>query len=211
MNNLNIFNTLPKGYKLLESKDREKLADIIGRAFGDIYYPIPTLKIPNGNHVKLYKELGYRWIDNAVEKGLVLVDEECNGCLILTKMHDALDTAYVMNSDPVYNFLTKEEKDNTMFIFQYTYDDEKYLEFDPENDVYIEIFAVDPSKQGNKVGSNLMRTLFEECDKAKKDILLLTSIETNKRMYEHLGFKLIHENYKKEIDSHAYYLKRYHK
>lgn len=82
-------------------------------------------------------------------------------------MKDCLDTNKLMKEDKTYDFLPPEAKADVQYIFGYTYEDEKYLEYN-EDDIYIEIFAVQTPRQGQKLGSQLMRKLFEECDKAKK-------------------------------------------
>ena len=112
-------------------------------------------------------------------------------------------------SNKTFDFLSPEAKANVQYIFGYTYEDEKYLEYN-EDDIYIEIFAVQTPRQGQKLGSQLMRRLFKECDEAKRDILLLTSIEKNVSMYKHFGYEIMHENHKPEINSDAWYLKRKH-
>ena len=211
MNDLHIFEKLPEGFRFVETaEDREKLARSISRAFGDVFYPIPTYPISHDAYLKLYYELGLQWIDNALEKGVVVADEDFSGTLILTKMKDCLDSGKLIKEDETYNFLSPEAKENVSYIFAYTYDDEKYLEYN-EDDVYIEIFAVDTERQGEKIGSRLMRELFAECDKAKKDILLLTSIAKNVEMYKHFGFEIMREHHVEEINSDAYYLKRKHR
>lgn len=210
MNRLHIFETLPEGFHTVKTKeDREKLARMISRAFGDCFYPIPTYPINHDDYLKLYYELGLQWIDNALEKGVVVTNDDFSGTLILTKMKDCLDSGKLIKEDKTYDFLSPEAKENVSYIFEYTYDDEKYLEYN-EDDIYIEIFAVDTEKQGEKIGSWLMKGLFDECDKAKKDVLLLTSIAKNVDMYKHFGFEVIREHHVEEINSDAYYLKRKH-
>ena len=211
MNNLHIFESLPKGFRYVESaEDRERLARSISRAFGDCYYPIPTYPISHEDYLKLYYELGLQWIDNAQKYGVVVANEDFSGTLILTKMKDCLDSGKLIKEDKTYDFLSPQAKENVSYIFAYTYDDEKYLEYN-EDDIYIEIFAVDTERQGEKIGSHLMKGLFDECDKAKKDILLLTSIATNVEMYKHFGFEVMREHHVEEINSDAYYLKRRYK
>ena len=211
MNDLHIFEAMPEGFRTVETaEDREKLARTISRAFGDCFYPIPTYPISHEEYLKLYYELGLQWIDNALKKGVVVANDDFSGTLILTKMKDCLDSGKLIREDKTYDFLSPEAKANVSYIFAYTYDDEKYLEYN-EDDVYIEIFAVDTERHGEKIGSRLMRGLFDECDKAKKDILLLTSIAKNVEMYGHFGFEVMREHHVEEIGSDAYYLKRKHR
>ena len=208
--NLGIFENPPAGFRFIQTdEDRKLLALTISQAFGDCFYPIPTYPITHKEYLKLYYELGLRWIDNALEKGVVLCNDDFSGCLILTRMKDCLDTNTIMKKDKTFNFLSPEAKENVQFIFGYTYEDEKYLEYN-EDDIYIEIFAVQTPRQGQKLGSQLMKSLFKECDRVKRDILLLTSIETNVSMYKHFGYEILHENHIKEINSDAWYMKRKH-
>ena len=77
MNSLHIFETLPEGFRTVKTaEDREKLAGTISRAFGDCFYPIPTYPISHEEYLKLYYELGLKWIDNALEKGVVVANED---------------------------------------------------------------------------------------------------------------------------------------
>ena len=77
-------------------------------------------------------------------------------------------------------------------------------------DVFVELFAVVTQMQRKKLGSKLMRALFEECDKQGKDIFLVTSTERNFDMYKHFGFEAIKRDYVEGFHALTYLLVRRH-
>ena len=75
----------------------------------------------------------------------------------------------------------------------------------------VELFAVVTQMQRKKLGSKLMAALFEECDKQKKDIYLVTSTERNFDMYKHFGYEIVKRDYSNELHALTYILVRKHK
>ena len=82
-------------------------------------------------------------------------------------------------------------------IFTYIFKMEDDLNID-DYDLYIEMFAVQTPKQGNKLGSRLMRELFRNCDIEKKNLLLYTNTDRNVSIYKHFGFEVVLEKHVKE-------------
>ena len=208
MNNLNIFEALPQGFRFIENGvERRLVALTIAQAFADSAYPLPSCPISHKDMLKLYFELGLRWIDNAGKCGLVLTNDDFSGVLILTTMKDALDVEKIIREDSTYDYLTPEARENLLYIFASHRKDEESLEYN-DDDIYGEILAVQTPRQGQKIASMLMRGMFAECDRVGKDIYLVTSPEKNIRIYEHYGYKIIKEMHINEIDSHAFIMKR---
>ena len=81
----------------------------------------------------------------------------------------------------------------------------KEIEID-KNTVFVDMFAVQTPKQGQKLGSKLMRELFRQCEENDMNVFLYTNTENNKDIYNHFGFETISTVHKDDINSDTYFL-----
>ena len=74
-----------------------------------------------------------------------------------------------------------------------------------EGTVFIDLFAVQPPKQGQKLGSKLMRKLFAECEKKGVDVLLYTNTQRNESIYNHFGYETVSAVHDDETGSDTFF------
>jgi ribosomal protein S18 acetylase RimI-like enzyme len=63
----------------------------------------------------------------------------------------------------------------------------------PEPNHYLSVLGVDPARQGQGIGSALMRPILERCDLEQVPASLATNLERNVRLYERHGFRVVDE------------------
>jgi len=208
MKDTKMFNDLPEGFHLVENEVDYQLAALtITQAFADSKYPIPSIEMKHSSYMKYYNSLSKCWIDNALEHGFVLTNEDYSAVMILTPMKLTCN----MNANDLSKVLMDnnelEAAENLKEILGYIHEDEKGITFD-ENTMYIEAFAVQTPRQGQKLGSKLMRKLFLECDKENRDVILFTNTDKNVSIYSHFGFTIMKERHEKELNSSTYFMIR---
>ncbi len=208
MNNLNMFAKLPDGFRILENQiDRKLTALTLTQAFADCKYPVPSLPMSHSSFMKFYYGISEKWIANAEKNGLVLTNEDYSAVMVLTP----IDSTCQLNLDEFCQKLTELENkavgDNLVGILNYIGKDEEDLKL-RKNSVYIEAFAVQTPRQGQKLGSKLMRQLFVECDKQDRDIFLFTNTEKNVSIYSHFGFETLKEHSVEELNSKTWFMLR---
>jgi len=209
MSALNIFDVLPKGYKRLEGQeDYDRAVNTVTRAFADVDYPIPSMRISHEGYMKLYSELAYYWLDHSLKYGDVIVNEDVSALLILSPMDKTCDLPVDELEEKIKGCMNQAALDNTLGIFKGACEDEKALEVD-KNGIFIEIFAVHPDKHGTGLGGKIMKELFRECDRQGRDIALLTNYGKNVFLYEHLGFDILYRREAKELDTVYNYMIRH--
>lgn len=205
MNNLDLFDELPEGFRLATEEDMPLVNLTLAQAFADYTYPIPTVNVPYSALLKFYYELGSNCSSNALKNGAVLTNEDFSAVMCLAPFEKR--TEY--NVKKLYQILidnsTKEAADNMMKIFDYIGEEEAKIDV-KDGCVFVDMFAVQTPKQGNKLGSKLMRRLFAECEKANRDLFLYTNTERNKSIYNHFGYVTVSEIHNDSLDSATYYL-----
>jgi len=208
MNNLHLFETLPEGFRLVENEIDHKLASLtVTQAFADYEYPVPAVPASHSSFMKVYHVFSEAWIDNAEEVGLVLTNEDYSAVMVLTPVDKSAEVDVVELGNELAAMETRAVGDNLTRIMQYIGEDEKDLEF-REGTVYIEALAVQTPRQGQKLGSMLVRQLFKELDEQDRDVFLFTNTERNAAIYTHFGFETIKKHEVKELNSTTWFMLR---
>lgn len=208
MNNLNLFENLPEGFRLVENELDHKLAALtVTQAFADYKYPVPSLPASHSAYMKTFADFSEAWISNARKVGLVLTNEDYSAVMILTPVDRSAELDLVAFGDRLAEMETREVGDNLTKIMQYIEEDEKDLQF-RDGTVYIEAFAVQTPRQGQKLASKLMRQLFCELDKQDRDVFLFTNTERNAAIYTHFGFETIKKHTVEELGSTTWFMLR---
>lgn len=208
MNNLNLFETLPEGFRLVENEIDHKLASLtVTQAFADYQYPIPSISASHSSYMKLYYELSEVWLSHAEKKGLVLTNDDYSAVMILSSVDCMAELDTVGIGNHLAALETRETGDNFTGIFDYIEEDEKELKF-KKGTIYIEVFAVQTPRQGQKLGSKLMRQLFAELDKQDRDVFLITHTERNVSIYTHFGFETVKKHTVEGLGSTTWYMLR---
>jgi N-acetylglutamate synthase-like GNAT family acetyltransferase len=76
----------------------------------------------------------------------------------------------------------------------------------PANAVELYIVGVNPANQGQGRLSRLLKPVLEVMHEQERPVLVMTNTESNKAIYEHLGFKLVKVLNDKDADCISYYL-----
>lgn len=206
---MELFKELPDGFDYVKDEESYQLALLtFALAFGDNHYPIPSIPVNHQVSIKIWHDTCKQIFDHSYKHGFVLTNDDYSACIALSLMNDRcnLDVNYLY--EKVAGYSDKEIAQNYRDIFTRMGEGESALKYN-DGDIFVELFAVTTAKQRQKLGSKLMRKLFEECDRANKNIFLVTSTERNFDMYSHFGFELIKRDYCKELHALTYYLVRH--
>lgn len=76
----------------------------------------------------------------------------------------------------------------------------------PENTAELYIVGVNPANQGQGRLSRLLKPVLKAMQENEQPVLVMTNTKSNKKIYEHLGFKLIRVLVDQANDITAYYL-----
>lgn len=208
MNNLNLFETLPEGFRLVENEIDHKLAALtVTQAFSDYKYPVPAIFASHSSYMRIYNDLSEAWINNAEKVGIILTNEDYSAVMVLTPAGKSAELDVPTLGNKFASLESKEVGDNFIQIFNYIGEDEKDLKF-RKGTVYIEAFAVQTPRQGQKLASKLMRQLFEELDKQDRDVFLFTNTDRNAAIYTHFGFETIKKHTVEELNSTTWFMLR---
>lgn len=71
--------------------------------------------------------------------------------------------------------------------------DERLARQIPEPNYYLSVLGVDPARQGQGIGSALMRPILDRCDQERLPASLATNLERNLRLYGRHGFRVVDE------------------
>jgi len=206
MNKFN-FTDLPEGFRLGTKEDSPLILLTLAQAFADYKYPIPSIETSYSALLRYNYDFFTYVIDNAFDCGVVLANQDFSAVLIVVPLDKVCVTPQEILAEHMRENATEEVVDNMCAIMDHIADIEKDLTFRKDT-VYIEAIAVQTPKQGNKLGSNLMRHLFKECDAKGYDILLYTNTLKNKAIYDHLGFDTILDDHCQELNSDTYIMLR---
>lgn len=205
MNNNDLFDILPEGFRLAAQEDLSLVNLTLAQAFADYKYPIPSLDVSYSALLRLYYELGSNCIKNDLENGYILTNDDFSAVLCLVPYE--LRTQY--DIEALYKILKENDgekaADNMVKIFDYICLEEEKIKID-KGTIFVDMFAVQPLKQGKKLGSKLMRELFFHCEKKNRNIFLYTNTERNKSIYKHFGYDVVSEVHKEEFNSDTYFL-----
>lgn len=205
---MDLFQNLPEGFRLVEDEIDHKLASLtVTQAFADYAYPIPTTEISHSAYMKFYYHMAELWISNAEKVGTVLTNDDYSAVMILTPVNKSAAIGEELVRDKLGSCAGPEAVENMLQILKYIFLAEEDLPL-RENTVYIEAFAVQTAKQGQKLGSKLMRKLFEVCDAQGRDLLLFTNTERNVSIYKHFGFDVLKHVAEEELNSFTDFMLR---
>lgn len=205
MNNLGLFEILPEGFRLATKEDFSLVTLTLAQAFADYKYPVPSIEVSHSASLRYHYELCGGCVLNALENGAVLTNEDFSAVLLVTPYNKRANINVDSLYDNVKSNASEEAAKNMVEIFDYIDKGEKDISL-KDNTVYVEMFAVQTPRQGQKLGSKLMRELFSQCVKNNKDIFLFTNTERNNSIYNHFGFETIKKIENKELNSTTYYL-----
>jgi len=208
MSKLNIFETLPEGYKRIEGQDDYDLVrDTVTRAFADACYPIPSMSMTHEEYMKLYGTLAQYWVEHSYKNGDIICNDDFSAVVLLSSMDHLCDLPFQEIRQKIGDGVNQAALDNALGILDGAGQDEKKLQV-RENTIFVEIFAVRPEIRGKGDGAKIMRELFRECDALGRDLTLLTNAPKNVLLYEHLGFEELLRREDREFDTIYHYMIR---
>lgn len=205
MEKFDLFETLPEGFRIATKEDLPLVTLTLAQAFTDYKYPIPSINIPYTALLRFYYEISETCALNAMKNGVVLTNEDYSAVLLVTQY--GLRADYGLDS--LYNNLKNnagvEAAKNVVELLGYVCDEEEKLHMNDE-DMFVDMFAVQTPRQGQKLGSKLMRELFRQCEEKHKNVFLYTNTEKNNSIYNHFGFETVKTIHNDKLQSDTYYL-----
>ena len=205
MEKFELFETLPEGFRIATKDDLPLVTLTLAQAFTDYKYPIPSIETPYSALLKYNYEIDETCALNAVKNGAVLTNEDFSAVLLATPYNLRADYGV----DSLYNILKNnasvEAAENMLQIIDYICDAEEKLNISDDT-IFVDMFAVQTPRQGQKLGSKLMRELFRQCEEKHKNIFLYTNTEKNRNIYNHFGFETIKTIHNDKLQSDTYYL-----
>ena len=210
MKKFDLFETLPEGFRLAAEEDLPLVSLTLAQAFADYAYPIPSIKVSYSALLKFYYEIGNTCALNAMKNGVVLTNEDFSAVLLATPYCLRADYGVDSLYNNLKNSVGVEAAENMIQIFGYVCEAEEKLNISDDT-IFIDMFAVQPPRQGQKLGSMLMREVFRQCEEKNKDVFLYTNTLKNNSIYNHFGFETIKTINNKELNSDTYYLLWKHK
>ncbi len=200
-----IFDKLPEGFRVATEEDIPLVTLTLSQAFTDYVYPMPSTTIPYNARLRSFYNIFNLMVRNGLKEGVVFTNDDFTAVMVTVPFSKACPLPLDEWPDSLTKDNTKEDGDNLYTEFLKVDElDSKLKDF--SDVVYIECFAVQTPKQGQKLGSKLMRQLFEQCKAAGKDIMLYTNTDRNRSIYEHFGFKCILEDKDRDINFDTYFM-----
>ena len=202
-----IFSDLPEGFRLGGEEDVSLITLTIAQAFADSAYPIPSVSIDYSAHFKFMYEISEGIVRNTIRHGAALTNEDFSAVMLIVPLSKSADYGIEKIYANLRDNAGVEAAENMRLIFEAIGKAEATLALS-ENTLYVEQFAVQPPRQGQKLGSMLMRELFRRCEPDKCDVFLYTNTAHNESIYHHFGFETISKLEEKELGSDTYFLLR---
>ena len=196
---------LPDGFRAGTKEDFSLISLTIAQAFSDCQYPVPTIEISHSARLHFNYDLGFYIVNNAFDHGIVLTNEDFSAVLVTVPLEKACIIPLDALSDRMMKYASSEAAENMCAIFRRIEKLEKQLSF-KDGTIYVECFAVQTPRQGQKLGSSLMRQLFAQCGSKGRDVMLFTNTLKNRAIYEHLGFECILADHAEELNSDTYFM-----
>lgn len=200
--------TSDKIYRL-DKKDRDKAADIIVEAFME--YPLPGQYIDPKRRRKALKEMYRVELNQAIHKGLVFTlggdFREVSIWKDEIKSASKLSYArYVCFSSIRLAYLVRiGESRKVNSAIKKILDAKVKLNL-PKNAVELYILAVHPDNQGQGRVSKLLKPILKQMQEEGRPVLVMTNTESNRALYEYLGFKVVEFLDDKENDVISYFM-----
>lgn len=205
MKKFELFKTLPEGFRLAREEDIPLVTLTLAQAFTDCKYPIPSVEVSSSAFLSYNFEVCKRCVLNALKNGAVLTNEDYSAVLLVTPYElradygvDSLCKNLIDNSEP-------KAAENLVKLLDYICKEEDALHM-PNDDIFVDMLAVQPPRQGQKLSSKLMRELFSQCKKLNKNVFLYTNTEKNNSIYNHFGFETIKTIHNEQLNSDTYFL-----
>lgn len=196
---------LPEGFRVGTEEDFPLISLTLAQAFADYGYPIPTTEISHSAQLRFFYDLFYYMVNNAFEYGTVLTNEDFSAVMVTVPVEKTCVLPMDTLAEHMRQYASPEATENMLSIFHHTEELEKRLSL-KEGTVYVECFAVQTPKQGQKLGSALMRQLFAQCGSKGRDIMLYTNTLKNRSIYEHLGFECILDDHEENLNSDTFFM-----
>jgi len=196
---------LPEGFRLGREEDFPLIRLTIAQAFADSKYPVPSNEISYSALLRMNYEIGGHMVANAIDKGVVLTNEDFSAVLVAVDLADACQLPLQEICDHLREYGTEENALRAEAIFRHIGEMEEVLPLGKDI-IYIEVLAVQTPYQGQKRGSKLMRQLIAECADMGKDLLLFTNTERNVAIYRHLGFDILYDEFTENLNSYTAFM-----
>ena len=181
MNKLDIFKTLPEEFRIATKEDLPLVTLTLAQAFTDYKYPIPTVEVSYSALLKFNYKISEVCTINAMENGAVLSNEDFSAVILVTEYAKRAD----YNVDLLYDNLKENAgivaAENMLSILNYICNEESKLNIDDKT-YFIDMFAVQTPRQGQKLGSKLMRELFRQCKEINRDVFFI-QIQRRMKVY----------------------------
>lgn len=201
--------------KALNPKDVEKAAYIITEAFMD--YPLPGQYISDvDRRRKALREMFKVELRKAIKNGSVytLGGDFQEVAIWKHEVVPESDFAYIkyFRLDTLKLLFTIRPKECVrLFRALRSILETKVKLSLPGSTVELYIVGVNPANQGQGRLSKLLKPVLKAMQQQKTPALVMTNTESNKRIYEHLGFELVEVLNDQDNDITAYYLVNYPK
>ena len=200
-----IFDQLPEGFRIATEEDLPLVILTFAQAFADYKYPMPSTEISYSARLKMFYELFTTMVNNGMKHGIVFTNEDFSAVMVTVPYSKAAIVPIESLTDALSKNSTPADGANLHGEFSRVGELEEKIRFKKEP-LYVECFAVQTPRQGQKLGSKLMRQLFEQCKKHNEDILLYTNTDRNRSIYEHFGYECILEDYVKDLDFKTFFM-----
>lgn len=205
MNFKDIFDELPEGFRIATEEDKPLVCLTLSQAFTDYCYPMPSVEIPYNARLRMFYDVFTNMVSNGLKEGVVFTNDDFTAVMVTVPFNKSCVVPIEEISKSLEKNSSKEAGDNLRGEFNLVDELEKDLPIEKDI-VYIECFAVQTPRQGQKLGSKLMRQLFKQCAKHNKNILLYTNTDRNRSIYEHFGYKCIKEDHSKDLNFDTFFM-----
>ena len=196
---------LPHGFRIGTKEDFPLISLTMAQAFADYEYPVPTTEISYSGRLRFNYDLFFYMINNAFEHGVVLTNEDYSAILVTVPLEKACVIPLEKIADRMRKYASAQSVENMCAIFRHIEALEEKLSF-RKGTVYVECFAVQTPRQGQHLGSALMRQLFAQCDAKGRDVMLFTNTARNRSIYEHLGFECVLADHADDLNSDTFFM-----
>ncbi len=197
----------------LDPKDIEKAASVITEAFLD--YPLPgQFIIDPDRRRKALQEMFKVELRKAFKKGSVytLGGDFQEVAIWKHEVVPESDFAYLKYArlgtlKLLFNIRLKECV--RLFRALKNVSDNKLKLYLPRDTAELYIVGVNPANQGQGRLSRLLKPVLQEMQARRRPVLVMTNTDSNRKIYEHLGFRILKMLEDKDHDFVAYYLVKY--
>jgi len=181
-------------------QDREKVVDILCRAFIDVLIPnsINFVVKNSGNRYTRLKSLMEFQFDKSMLYGNIFLSNDNKGCILYLDREGSGIKNILLEAKLLFTCIGL---DNILKVLKR----EKLLKslHPKEEFIHLWLMAVVPDQQGNGIGAKLLNESLEVYK--GKLIYVETTTPENRSFYQQHGFEIFHETF--ELDYPLYFLK----